>query len=117
MTRRNESDSLLIGILLVFGCHILALLAYLSLLVLIAGIAASLSYPAFLSPIVSNYYGLIPLFFFGLAQLIYVVPLALRMRRRSKTEMMKGVIIAATFTFLLNSACFIVPIIANNLSR
>lgn len=42
-------------------------------------------------------------FFF--VQLAYVIPLALRLKRQGKIGMMKGVIIGATLTALLNGTC------------
>ncbi|MBD1910449.1 MULTISPECIES: hypothetical protein [unclassified Leptolyngbya] len=42
---------------------------------------------------------------FFLLQLAYVIPLALRLKRQGKTGMMKGVIIGATITALLNGTC------------
>lgn len=40
-------------------------------------------------------------------QLLYVIPMLLRFRRRHKFGMMKGVIIGATLTALVNGACFV----------
>lgn len=40
-------------------------------------------------------------------QLLYVLPLTIRFRRRGKIGMMKGVIIGAVITALLNGACFL----------
>ncbi len=40
-------------------------------------------------------------------QLIYVIPLVLRLKRRGRIGMMKGVIIGAVFTALVNGACFL----------
>jgi hypothetical protein len=107
MTRRNSPDGIALGILLVFGLHIVALLAYFALLLVISWLASVLSYPPILKALEGNYYFLIPLFFPGLVQLVYVVPLALRMRRRGNTELMKGVIVAAVLTALLNGSCFL----------
>ena len=39
--------------------------------------------------------------------LLYVIPLVLRFRRRRKFGLMKGVIIGATLTALVNGACFV----------
>jgi hypothetical protein len=44
-------------------------------------------------------------FFFW--QLIYVIPLAVWLKRRGKTGMMKGVIIGAVLTALVNGACYL----------
>ncbi|NEQ49977.1 MAG: hypothetical protein F6K11_07580 [Leptolyngbya sp. SIO3F4] len=43
-------------------------------------------------------------------QLLYVIPLVLRFRRRRQFGMMKGVIIGATLTALVNGACFVASI-------
>lgn len=40
-------------------------------------------------------------------QLLYVIPLIIGLRRRGKTGMMKGVIVCATLTALVNGACFL----------
>lgn len=40
-------------------------------------------------------------------QLLYVIPLIFRFRRRRRFAMMKGVIIGATLTALVNGACFV----------
>lgn len=44
-----------------------------------------------------------PIFIIGLAQLIYVIPLAVAVKRPGFAQ---GVWIAAGITFLLNAACF-----------
>ena len=41
-------------------------------------------------------------------QLLYVIPLILRFQRRRQFGLMKGVIIGATLTALVNGACFVV---------
>ncbi len=43
---------------------------------------------------------------FGLVQLAYVIPLAIKAKRTGKRERMKGIIIAASVTFLLSIACW-----------
>ncbi len=40
-------------------------------------------------------------------QLLYVIPLVLRFKRRRQFGSMKGVIIGATITALVNGACFV----------
>jgi hypothetical protein len=42
----------------------------------------------------------------GLTQLIWLVPLWIVYRRKRETESAKGVVVAASITFLLNSACW-----------
>ena len=47
------------------------------------------------------------LFFgFGISQLIYMLPAILIARRRGRTGLAKGLIIAASLAFLLNASCF-----------
>lgn len=41
-------------------------------------------------------------------QLLYVIPLVLRFRRRGAIGMMKGVILGAVLTALVNGICFLV---------
>lgn len=43
----------------------------------------------------------------GLTQMIYVVPLCLRLRRRRQLDKLKGVVIGAVITILLNGSCFL----------
>ncbi len=87
------------GMVLLLGCHALAL----GLIVALAFLAES---------IWGLYSGLWPLIV-GLAaffvwQLLYVVPLILWLRRRGRVAMAKGVVIAAVLTALVNGACFLV---------
>lgn len=42
----------------------------------------------------------------GVVQLIYQVPAAIICSRKGRKAMMKGIIIGAAITFLLNAACF-----------
>jgi hypothetical protein len=42
----------------------------------------------------------------GLVQVAWIVPMALRFRASGRRETMKGVIIAAAITFLLNAGCW-----------
>ena len=46
------------------------------------------------------------IFLIGVSQLIYIVPLAILAARNSAREMVKGLLIVAGITFLLNAACF-----------
>ena len=50
---------------------------------------------------------LVPLMFVvGILQLVYVIPWCMRLKRKGKKEMFKGVITGAVITFLLNSTCY-----------
>jgi hypothetical protein len=44
--------------------------------------------------------------YFAISQLVYVVPLALYARNHDLPERLKGIVIAASITFLLSSMCF-----------
>ena len=57
--------------------------------------------------------------FLGLVQLLYLVPIALSCRRRQRPETMKGIIIIAAITFLLNAACDVMlrPVMRDSLPR
>ncbi|HTG16846.1 MAG TPA: hypothetical protein VK747_16485 [Blastocatellia bacterium] len=62
-----------------------------------------------LSMIVTGERGLELIFFslvyFGLSQLVYMIPAILISRRRGETETAKGLIIGASITFLLSATC------------
>lgn len=42
----------------------------------------------------------------GLVQLLYVVPLAMNASKKNQKNVMKGMIIASSVTFLLNASCY-----------
>lgn len=42
----------------------------------------------------------------GLVQLVYVVPLYLRLREKGRTETAKGLVIAASLIILINASCW-----------
>lgn len=85
------------GILLLFGGHILVLAVLWAFAYLIAVL-----FDSYILHTVAT--GL--LFGIGLTQLLYAVPLYLRLQRRGHVEMAKGVVIGAVITFLLNGSCF-----------
>jgi formate-dependent nitrite reductase membrane component NrfD len=45
-------------------------------------------------------------FVIGVVQLAWIIPMVITFRRKGKTEMAKGIIIAAAITFLLNAGCW-----------
>jgi hypothetical protein len=57
------------------------------------------------SDALSGLFFVIP-FGIGLAQLLWIIPLYLRHRKRGTSETAKGLIVAASITFLLNAACW-----------
>lgn len=46
--------------------------------------------------------------FIGLAQLVYILPICIYLQRNDQWNWMKGIIIGACITFLLNGGCWIV---------
>ncbi len=104
MSRRNETRNIALGILLLIGMH-LALLLLISLALFILSVIPT--------PFSSDYKWL-PLVFIpfgiGISQLVYVIPVSLWLRQRRQFGLMKGVIIGAVITALLNGACWLVVV-------
>lgn len=47
----------------------------------------------------------------SITQLIYVIPVIVWLKRRQKIALMKGVIIGAVITALLNGGCYLIPLL------
>ncbi len=62
---------------------------------------------------VDDYATITPLPFIGLSQIVYMVPAILIARRKGKDDLMKGLIIGASITFLLNATCLSLIFIVN----
>lgn len=91
MSQTNDILGVFLGILLLIGMHFLAILAI-----------------VFLSLIRGIYGGqilMIGAFGFFLWQLLYVIPVTLWLKRRRQYGLMKGVIIGAVISALLNGGC------------
>lgn len=101
MSRRNETRNIVLGILLLLGMHISLLL----LITLILFIISILPTP------ISGNYNWLPLVFIpvgiGISQLVYVIPVSLWLKQRGRFGLMKGVIIGAVITALLNGGCWL----------
>src|SRR4028118_1311676 len=95
MLKQNELKDIVQGVLLVILIHILviATIFFLGYALLISGLAYTV-----LSAWIYIAMG------FSLIQLVYVIPLALRLKRQGRWGMMKGVIIGGVLTDLLNGA-------------
>lgn len=98
MVRRNEILGIVLGVLLLFVIHNLTVIALMFLS----------SYLPFFN---RNYN-----FFFipasiGLWQIVYAIPLILLMKKKEKWGLMKGVIICAVLTALLNGGCWILFVV------
>ncbi|HEY9645872.1 MAG TPA: hypothetical protein V6C88_05860 [Chroococcidiopsis sp.] len=94
----NELSEIVKGAALLLGCHLLAGLLIFALGYVIGSIVGGYSIFAV---------WLVGAMGFLFWQLLYVIPLILWLRRRGKTGMIKGVIIVAVLTALLNGACFL----------
>jgi Na+/proline symporter len=95
MFKKNELKDIVQGALLVILIHILviAIIFFLGYALLISGLVYKV-----LSVWIYIAMG------FSLIQLVYVIPLALRLKRQGRWGMMKGVIVGAVLTALLNGA-------------
>jgi hypothetical protein len=96
MSQRNEIIGIILGILMLFGMHILAAAAIFALGWIIGMIYGNYT---FILVWAVGGYG------FLFWQLLYVIPLIIWLRRRQKLALMKGVIIAAVITALSNGGC------------
>lgn len=96
MSQRNEIGAILLGVLLVFGMHISAI----SIVFLIGSLLSAIN-------IDITFLG-IALFGIGISQLMYVIPVIFWARSKQKWGLMKGVIIGAVITALLNGGCWII---------
>ena len=98
MARRNEFLQIIYGILLLLGMHAIAI-----------GVIFVLGFILFSNT--PNYailgFWIYAALSFSFIQLIYVIPVVLRLKQRQKWGMMKGVIIGAVITALVNGSCFL----------
>ena len=83
----ERNDSVWAGIGLTLGLHIVFGMIFMGILNLI------------------NPNWVLAVFYPGLTQLLYIVPLCLIFKKRGQVGMVKGLIIGAAITFLLNAAC------------
>jgi hypothetical protein len=103
MSQRNETTQIIYGVLFLFGLHILVITVFSLLgyvLNMLGGAAISLLNPLWA----------VALFGIGISQLIYVVPMIIWLKQRQEWGLMKGVIIGAVLTALLNGGCWLLLI-------
>ncbi len=107
-TMRNNSDlkGVLLGFFLLIGLNIIAGYVLFALIFLISAVSESIHSPL-LNFLISDYRYLVLLAVPGLTQLIYVIPLVLWLKKRERWGLMKGVIIGAVITALLNGGCWL----------
>ena len=94
MSQSNSALNVFIGIMATFISHAVVLT--------LLGILANLLDSSTLGGIA--FFGI---FGIGLAQLLYILPLIIWLRRKGRNDTMKGVIIGAVITLLLNGSCFV----------
>ena len=90
MSQRKEFVQVIWGILILLGLNALAV--GLSLAIASLGVQ------------VAGFY----IIAIGISQLLHVVPLCIWLKRKNRMSMMKGVIIGAVITALLNGGCWII---------
>lgn len=96
MQRRNEFRDILSGVFLLLGLHI-AVIAILAVITYLLN-----SFTNILIQIL--FYAV---FGIGLFQLLYMIPVVIWLNRKQEWGLMKGVIIGAVLTALLNGGCFL----------
>jgi hypothetical protein len=94
----NEITAIFKGLLLLLLCHVLA-----GVFIFVIGLIIGLIFAHYTFLLI--WMGGAMGFLFW--QLLYVIPLTIRLRRRGEINMMKGVIIGAVITALVNGACFL----------
>ncbi|MGB5960036.1 MAG: hypothetical protein WBG73_05200 [Coleofasciculaceae cyanobacterium] len=99
MAQRNDLTSIIYGIFLVFLMHIVAI----SAIVLLGLILPFFIKEPYISLAVYLYAGA----GFSLIQLLYVIPVVLKLKRQQNWRLMKGVIIGAVLTALLSGGCWL----------
>ena len=102
MSRRNETPKIILGLLLLLGMHFMLFLLVCLTLYIVSVVP---------TPISSDYKWLavilIPAGGIAIVQLIYVIPVSLWLKSRRQLALMKGVIIGAVITALLNGGCWL----------
>lgn len=101
MSQSNESHEILktfLGILLLLGCHVIAVIAIFALAYILESRFGGYSS---LQVLIIGGVG------FLFWQLLYVIPLCIWLGRRQQIAIRRGVIIGAVITALLNGGCFL----------
>jgi hypothetical protein len=106
MSERNEFSEVVKGLFLLIAAHFIAIvlgfiLGYILVLISSASTGAVSSLSGMMSTaLLFGFFGI------GLSQWLYVTPLLIRLHRREKWGLFKGVLIGALLTMLLNGSCF-----------
>lgn len=96
---RNEILQTILGILLLLGCHVIAII-----IIFAIGYILEASRPGSYAGI---QFWIIAGIGFLFWQLLYVIPLCIVLRRQQRIAMRNGVVIGAAITALLNGGCFL----------
>ncbi len=105
MSRGNPTAEVFAGIGLLIAFHFMFWIGISVLFYLVFLLLSSLKLDVF--GLLPSYFWLGPLLGFGLTQLLYVIPLCIYYRRQRQFNKMKGIIIGAILTALLNGSCFL----------
>ncbi|MBD0311995.1 MAG: hypothetical protein ICV86_03660 [Microcoleus sp. T3-bin5] len=100
MSQINEKKGIVSGIFLLIGLHIAAVILVIVILLIHFYIVGQDNYLTLLL-FGSFFAGL------GIVQLIYVIPAIIVLRRRREFALLKGLIIGAVVTALLNGGCWL----------
>jgi hypothetical protein len=98
MSQKNDTSEIVMGLITLLGMHLIS-----AFLIFLLGLIVSYAFTGYAALYIWIYGG----GGFFLVQLLYVIPLVLLLKRQGKTARMKGVIIGAVITALLNGACFL----------
>ena len=104
MSQINERKGIVSGIFLLIGLHIAAVILGIMVLFLYIYLARKVGKDNFMGVLL--FFG----YFFGclgIVQLIYVIPAIFILRRQRNFTLVKGVIIGAVVTALLNGGCWL----------
>ncbi len=98
MSERKEWQDIIQGI----GLSLFLNIAFFLVLGLLGSFLSAIPGLGFLSSFFSW-----PIAGIGLSQLLYVIPIVISLKRKEKWGEMKGLIIGAVITFLLNGGCWL----------
>lgn len=109
MSKRNEWDKIALGIAIIVGVNGLAFcFGFIIVAVILGNPYSTQNTQRMVLGNIIEY----AIAGFGMSQLLYVVPLCIWLKRKNRVSMMKGVIIGAVITALVNGACYLPVIFA-----
>ena len=105
MSQRNEVSQIILGFFMLIAFHIIVIISVVLIGSLLSALFSQLNISAV--PPIIVFIIIASIFGIGLFQLLYVIPLIWRLRQQERWGVMKGVIICAVVTALLNGGCFL----------